>query len=79
MLFLVVCCVREIIRRKAVLCLRAFIMKVPDLSSQLKPCLNHALNDKDPGVMWAAVEAYHHLIQACFHLFSSAMIRPAQN
>lgn len=27
-----------------------------------------AIGDKDPGVMWAALEAFHDLIQVLFHI-----------
>jgi len=60
--------VREIVRRKAVLCLHAFVCKVPELARQIHGYINSVLGDKDPGVVWAVVEVYRQLVQVCVFL-----------
>ena len=48
-------------RRKAVLCLCAFLRKVPDMAVEIHSLVCHSLGDRDPGVVWAAVEVYQQL------------------
>jgi hypothetical protein len=63
---------REIIRRKAVLCLHAFVCKVPDLAPQIHSRVCSILGDKDPGVVWAVVEVYRQLIMVvCLYCLRS--------
>jgi len=54
-------CCREIVRRKAVLCLCAFLRKVPDMAVEIHSLVRRSLGDRDPGVVWAAVEVYQQL------------------
>jgi len=54
-------CYREIVRRKAVLCLCAFLRKVPDMALEIHSLVRRSLGDRDPGVVWAAVEVYQQL------------------
>ena len=43
------------------LCLCAFLRKVPDLAVEIHPLVRRSLGDHDPGVVWAAVEVYQQL------------------
>ena len=52
---------REIVRRKAVLCLSCFLRKVPDMVIEVRPLVRRSLGDHDPGVVWAAVEVYQQI------------------
>jgi len=54
-------CYREIVRRKAVLCLCAFLRKVPEMAVEIRPLVCRCMGDRDPGVVWAAVEVYQQL------------------
>ena len=54
---------REIVRRKAVLCLHSFVCKVPDLARQIHGYVYAVLGDNDPGVVWAVVEVYRQLVK----------------
>jgi len=61
---------REIVRRKAVLCLCSFLRKVPDMAMEIRPLVRRSLGDHDPGVVWAAVEVYQQLaiVGSCYLL-----------
>ena len=52
---------REIVRRKAVLCLCSFLRKMPDMALEIRPLVHRSLGDRDPGVVRAAVEVYQQL------------------
>ena len=54
---------REIVRKKAVLCLYIFDKKAPHLLEQCHQHFRVALCDRDPGVMWASLHFYQHHIQ----------------
>jgi len=58
---------RELVRRKAVLCLSSFLRKVPDMAIEIRPLVRHSLGDQDPGVVWAAVEVYQQLAIVGLH------------
>ncbi|KAK2188547.1 hypothetical protein NP493_129g04034 [Ridgeia piscesae] len=54
---------KEMVRRRAVLCLQYMIHKVPDIQDYVEPGLRRALEDRDPGVVWASLHGFHQLIQ----------------
>ena len=54
-------CDREIVRRKAVLCLCSCLRKAPDMAVEIRPVVRRSLTDSDPGVVWASVELCHQL------------------
>lgn len=45
-------------RRKAVLCLRSFVLNVTELAPSIQSHVCDVLGDKDPGVVWAVIEIY---------------------
>jgi len=44
-----------------VLCLCAFLRKVPEMAVEIRPLVCRCMGDRDPGVVWAAVEVYQQL------------------
>ena len=54
---------REIVRKKAVLCMHSFHCKAPDLLRHAQHHFKSALCDKDPGVMWASLHVFYDLVQ----------------
>ncbi|XP_013419335.1 AP-4 complex subunit epsilon-1, partial [Lingula anatina] len=54
---------KEIIRKKAVLCLFKFHRMAPNSVQHIHHSFKEALCDKDPGVMWSALHIYHDLIK----------------
>lgn len=54
---------KEMVRRRAVLCLQYMIVKVPDIQEYVEPGLRRALEDRDPGVVWASLHGFYQLIQ----------------
>lgn len=53
---------REIVRRKAVLCLDSFLLKVPEMAPQIRNLVSPILGDSDPGVVWAVVEVCRQIV-----------------
>jgi len=51
-----------------VLCLCYFLRKVPEMALEIRPLVRRSLGDRDPGVVWAAVEVYQQLaiVGYCF-------------
>ena len=45
------------------LCLQYMMHKVPDIQDYVEPGLRRALEDRDPGVVWASLHGFHQLIQ----------------
>ena len=62
------CMHREVVRRKAVMCLHRFQQKAPGLRDQLKPLIYTALCDKHPSVMWAALYVYQDFVKVTLQL-----------
>jgi len=60
------------VRRKAVLCIASFIDKTHELGPQLSVVVRGVLADKDPGVVWAGLEAMHLLVKVHCSIFFNA-------
>ncbi|KAL3887140.1 hypothetical protein ACJMK2_027093 [Sinanodonta woodiana] len=54
---------RELVRLKAVVCLHRFLVQAPDIVQHILPEFEIILCDKEPGVMAATVNVFHHLIK----------------
>jgi len=52
---------RDSVRKKAVVCLHAFINKAPDITTHVTPLLHKSLCDRDPGVVWAVLHIIYDL------------------
>ncbi|XP_074654446.1 AP-4 complex subunit epsilon-1-like [Tubulanus polymorphus] len=51
------------VRKRAVMCLHSFYRKAPSLLEHSDDNFKKALCDKDPGVMWAALQIYQDMIE----------------
>ena len=54
---------REVVRKKAIICLHAFWRKGPNLVEHMLSHLPRALSDRDPSVVWGSLHLYHDLIK----------------
>ena len=54
---------REMVRKRAVMCLHRFLQQAPDMVQHLRKEFQTALSDKDPSVMWATLHIYIELVQ----------------
>ena len=48
------------------ICLHSFIVKAPSIIPQVITYIEKALQDRDPGVTWAALRVYKYLIEVYF-------------
>ncbi|CAH1791246.1 unnamed protein product [Owenia fusiformis] len=55
---------KALVRKKAVMCLHKFLSKAPNQVQHIHGKFKKALCDKDPSVMWAALQIYHDLIKS---------------
>ena len=46
------------------LCLQYMLRKAPEMRECVEPGFRRALEDRDPGVVWAALHGFHQLILA---------------
>ena len=54
---------REMVRKKAVMCLHHFQQRAPSLMQHANNMYRKALCDKDPSVMFAALQIYYDLVK----------------
>lgn len=58
-------CHRDIVRKKALMCVLRFYKKVPSIVAPLMDELRKALGDPNPSVMGAALTVYLEIITVC--------------
>ena len=58
---------KELVRKKAVMCLQRFYQRAPSTVSHLNDALRRLVCDKDPSVMGASLSVLHLMVQVQFY------------